>query len=78
MARINDTNDEPVHFQTGRFIQQNGEWYYSTRENIERGPFLSKEDACDDLEAYIYHRHNLEGLRHNTEPSRSDNKTIAG
>ncbi len=62
MTRINDANDTTIHFQTGRFIQQNGEWFYTTREDVERGPFLSKEDASDDLKAYIYHRRNLEKL----------------
>ena len=64
MARTNDTNNETIHFQLGRFVQQNGEWFYATREDVERGPFMSKEDANDDLEAYIYHRHNLEELGH--------------
>ena len=62
MTRTNDTNHQTIHFQTGRFVQQNGEWFYSTRENVERGPFISKEVAADDLDAYIYHRHNLESL----------------
>ena len=62
MMRMNDTNLEKVHFQTGRFVQQNGEWFYNTREDVERGPFISMEDARNDLAAYIYHRHNLESL----------------
>jgi uncharacterized protein YchJ len=62
MARISDTHREDVYFQTGRFVQQNGEWFYVTRENVERGPFPRKEDAADDLDAYIYHRRNLEEL----------------
>lgn len=62
MTRTNDTNHQTIHFQTGRFVQQNGEWFYSTREVVERGPFISKEKAADDLDAYIYHRHNLESL----------------
>ena len=62
MMRRNDTNLEKIHFQTGRFVQQNGEWFYNTREDVERGPFMSLEDARNDLDAYIYHRHNLESL----------------
>ena len=64
MARLNDTGNNAMHFQTGRFVLQNGEWFYNTRENVERGPFVSKDDAKDDLEAYIYHRHNLEDIGH--------------
>ena len=62
MTRANDTNTQAIHFQTGRFVQQNGEWFYTTREKVERGPFVSKEKARDDLDAYIYHQHNLENL----------------
>ena len=64
MPRTSDTIKETIHFQTGRFVQQNSEWFYTTRENVERGPFIRKEDANDDLDAYIYHRHNLEELGH--------------
>jgi hypothetical protein len=62
MTRTNDTNHKTIHFRTGRFVQQNGEWFYTTREDVERGPFMSMEEARDDLDAYIYHRHNLESL----------------
>lgn len=64
MDRKNDTNNEAMYFQTGRFVQQNGEWFYMTRESVERGPFTSIDDARDDLDAYIYHRHNLENFGH--------------
>lgn len=64
MARTHDTDDKAIHFQTGRFVLQNSEWFYTTREDVERGPFISKDDARDDLDAYIYHRHNLENLGH--------------
>lgn len=64
MTRTNDIHNENFHFQTGRFVQQNGEWFYTTRENVERGPFISMEDARDDLTAYIYHCHNLDDLKH--------------
>lgn len=64
MIRASDTHNEAIHFQTGRFVQQNSEWFYSTREDAERGPFISKEDANDDLDIYIYYRHNLEKLEH--------------
>ena len=64
MTRTNDIHNEKFHFQTGRFVQQNGEWFYTTRENVERGPFISMEDARDDLNSYIYHCHNLDDLKH--------------
>lgn len=60
MPRKTDDEDEKMHFQMDRFVQQNGEWYYLTREGEERGPFESKEDAQGDLIAYLRHRLNME------------------
>ena len=53
MSRKTDSDDETVYFQMDRFVQQNGEWYYTTREGEERGPFESREDAEGDLIFYI-------------------------
>jgi len=53
MPRKTDSDDKSVHFQMDRFVQQNGEWFYMTREGEERGPFESKEDAEGDLIFYI-------------------------
>jgi len=60
MARKTDGGDEKIHFQMDRFVQQNGEWFYITREGDERGPFESKEDAEGDLIAFVRHRRNME------------------
>lgn len=49
MPRKTDNESEKAHFQMDRFIQQNGEWFYMTREGEERGPFTSKSDAQGDL-----------------------------
>ena len=49
-----------MHFQVARFVQQNGQWFYITREGEEKGPFDSKQDAEGDLIAYIRERHKLE------------------
>ena len=56
MARVTDDKNEKMHFQTDRFVLQNGEWYYLTREGGERGPFESKEDARGDMMLYILHQ----------------------
>ena len=53
MSRKTDSDDESVHFQMDRLVQQNGEWYYMTREGEERGPFESREEAEADLIFYI-------------------------
>jgi hypothetical protein len=49
MPRKSDSQNEKMYFQVDRFIQQNGEWFYMTREGDEQGPFLTKDDAQDDL-----------------------------
>lgn len=53
MARKADDDDELVHFQSSRFVQQNGEWFYVTRDGEERGPFVDKADAEGDLILYM-------------------------
>lgn len=60
MNRKTDGDNEKMHFQMERFVQQNGQWYYTTREGEEKGPFDSKQDAEGDLIAYIRERHKLE------------------
>lgn len=53
MSRKTDYDDDKVHFQVDRFVQQNGEWFYVTRDGEERGPFKNKSDAEADLVFYI-------------------------
>lgn len=60
MARKTDGDNGKMHFQMNRFVQQNGEWFYMTREGEQRGPFDSREDAEGDLIAYIRHKKNME------------------
>ena len=61
MTRVSDKEDEKVHFQSSRFVQQNGEWFYTARDGQERGPFEDKEDAEGDLILYM-RECRLEGL----------------
>lgn len=60
MPRKTDGDTPALHFQTSRFICQNGEWYYMTREGEERGPFESRQEAEGDLIFYIRECHNKE------------------
>ena len=60
MSRKTDGNADKLHFQMERFVQQNGQWFYITREGEEKGPFDSKEDAEGDLIVYVRERHKLE------------------
>ena len=60
MVRQTDNHEEAVHFQSGRFAQQNSEWFYLTREAGQRGPFARKEDAEGDLTAFIIYLNDIE------------------
>ncbi len=62
MARMTDGNGENLYFQMDRFVQQNGEWFYMTREGAERGPFESRGDAEGDIALYIRDQLNLHGF----------------
>jgi len=48
-----------VYFRTERFACMNGKWYFSTREDLEVGPFTDKGDAQAELHLFI--RHMAEG-----------------
>lgn len=53
MGRKSDGEESKTFFQMDRFVQMNGQWFYTTREGEERGPFDSRADAEGDLIAYI-------------------------
>ncbi len=56
MSRNTDGENEKLHFQMDRLVQQNGEWFYMTREGEEKGLFESRQDAEGDLAVYIRHQ----------------------
>jgi hypothetical protein len=40
------------HLRSDRFVLANGEWYFTTREGMDVGPFATRDDAesaCDRL-----------------------------
>lgn len=41
------------YFKTDRIFQANGEWYFTTREGEDRGPYTSKEQANIEIALYI-------------------------
>ncbi len=53
MSRKDENKDDRLYFQMDRFMEQLGEWFYTTREGEERGPFKSREDAETDLIEYL-------------------------
>lgn len=42
-----------IPFRTGRFFCVGLEWYFATREGIDRGPYPSKQEAEAELHMYI-------------------------
>ena len=58
--RKTDGEDDKKYFQMDRFVQMNGQWFYTTREGEEKGPFDSRADAEGDLIAYIRHMDQME------------------
>ena len=43
-------------YRTGRFFVVDSEWYYTTRECMEHGPFPTREEAELECLAYIIDR----------------------
>lgn len=52
MQRKND-KAQHAHFRTNRMFQDNGGWYFKTREGGTVGPFLDELAASTQLEVYI-------------------------
>ncbi|MBO1538760.1 DUF6316 family protein [Pseudomonas sp. OA65] len=40
-------------FPSDRICRINGEFYFSTREGTQEGPFASREEALREVEAYV-------------------------
>lgn len=36
-----------------RFYSLKGNWYFSTREGVEYGPFKTREEAAEELRSFI-------------------------
>ncbi len=52
MQRTNDP-DTAHFFQTERFFSANMQWYFSTRETGDKGPFNSRAAAEEELTGYL-------------------------
>jgi len=53
---------ERVWFRSDRFIHTAEGWYFITRENSHKGPFMSIQEAKNELLLYIRHTNCLEYL----------------
>ena len=45
--------DTPYPFRSTRIFRANGEWYFSTREGSEIGPFPDREETEASLLEYL-------------------------
>ena len=52
MKRSTD-QDERQLFRSNRFFSGNGQWYFATREHIDIGPFIRRDQAEAALERFI-------------------------
>ena len=47
--------DACTHFRIGRYYRITEEWFFSTREDLQIGPFSSRDEAEIQLISYLRH-----------------------
>ncbi|OZG73560.1 hypothetical protein BTA51_11190 [Hahella sp. CCB-MM4] len=66
MTKTSRSSDAPRHIpanRSDRFYVEDGEWFYTTRENLSIGPYPNQEKALAGLDAYLeYMQGEAEGL----------------
>lgn len=45
--------ERKTHFRTDRFYRADSEWYFSTREQVEMGPYKTYQEAQLELTFYL-------------------------
>lgn len=45
--------DIPMTFRSSRYFSIGADWYFSTREGVDKGPYQSKEQAKEAVEKFI-------------------------
>ena len=53
MAHRTTDTTEVRTFQTDRFFESNGQWYFVTREKADQGPFVTRDLAQYELSVYL-------------------------
>ncbi len=51
-----------IPFRSGRFYNIDSNWYFSSREQSDIGPFPNKEEANEALDVYLKDVATLSGL----------------
>jgi len=54
-------------FKTDRTFLVNGQWFFSTREGVDQGPFESKVDAECEIALYIRRAVEKENMSFNVD-----------
>lgn len=62
MRRAGDLEDVQT-FRTDRFFTVDGQWYFTTREQVDFGPFGTQLDARRATIRYIDTQHTMQRLR---------------
>ena len=53
MSRRNGEPEVPVTIRSNRFFTSGTDWYFSTREGIDQGPFPNRISAHEAIQKYI-------------------------
>ena len=48
--------DIPITFRSNRFFTSGSDWYFSTREGVDQGPYPSRVMAHNAIQKYIRER----------------------
>ena len=62
MQRLTD-DKESKKFQTERFFRSEGNWFFTTREGIDFGPYTIRADADKALYRYLDTQKTMQRLR---------------
>jgi hypothetical protein len=67
-----DDSDSTTHFQAERFFLVSGQWYFTTREGEDFGPFENRAKAEAKLSEYLETQSVMHRLR-DRDPRLTDN-----
>ncbi|MFC2974215.1 DUF6316 family protein [Azotobacter bryophylli] len=65
MSEKRSSDQAPItHFRSDRISLINGRYYFDTREGVLKGPYASRQEAQQEVEAYIQRRQKLARTSH--------------
>jgi hypothetical protein len=62
MKRTGDEGQKS-YFRTDRLFLSNGEYFFSTREGVDQGPYATRDDAEKALRHYLQTQSTMQRLR---------------